>query len=279
MENAQRAFQYFTSIGYSPVQAAAIVGNLMQESGPNLDVNATGDAGTAFGIAQWRHDRVAGLQQFAAQRGTDWRDFDTQLAYVDHELRTTENRAGNALRGSQNLDQAVAAMIGYERPQGWTLANPQAGHGWDNRMAYATQLAGGVPGAATGAPMDLAQMAQGGARPTGAAPATPAAEPRPTPIADAIQSVGNALTAPKEAAPEPQQAKQPQMAAQMLGQMPEFVAPTAEELSTAPAPLENGLIRGFGAPPAGAMAPVDPLRPMFGAARNAPLRGGTKIRA
>jgi Phage tail lysozyme len=44
----------FNGLGWKPHQAAAIVGGLMQESGASLDPNATGDKGTAHGIAQVR---------------------------------------------------------------------------------------------------------------------------------------------------------------------------------------------------------------------------------
>ena len=51
--NADAAYRYFLSRGWTPAQAAGIVGNLQQESGPGLDPTIAGDGGNAFGIAQW----------------------------------------------------------------------------------------------------------------------------------------------------------------------------------------------------------------------------------
>lgn len=58
--NARAAMDYFISQGWTPEQAAGIVGNLQQESGPNLDPNIHNSAGGnlgAYGLAQWRGDR------------------------------------------------------------------------------------------------------------------------------------------------------------------------------------------------------------------------------
>lgn len=139
MSNADYAFKWLVDRGYAPHQAAAIVGNLTQESNVRPD-GVVGDNGTAFGIAQWRGPRFAGLQQFAQQNGTDWRNLDTQLGYLDHELKTTERGAGDALRSAPDVRSATRAVIGYERPQGWTADNPEAGHGWGNRFGVAQAL-------------------------------------------------------------------------------------------------------------------------------------------
>lgn len=192
---AQQAVAYYVARGYTPVQAAGIVGNLMQESGPNLDLNAVGDNGTAFGIAQWRGDRLTNLQRFAASNGSDWRDFNTQLAFVDHELNTTERRAGDALRNASTVDDATAAMIGFERPQGWTTNNPRGGHGWNNRLRFASGLAGqGDPMAytASGQPTAAAGAIDGT---FGAPTARPDAPPPPAGSQRLFRSVGDAIAA------------------------------------------------------------------------------------
>jgi len=138
--NVARALQLLTELGYSPIQAAGIVGNLIQESGPSLDTDIAGDQGTSHGIAQWRGDRFRALQQYAGNG--DWRDLDTQIRFLDHELRTRETSAYGALQNAQNVDEATAAFIGFERPQGWTRDNPRGGHGYSRRLANAAQLAG-----------------------------------------------------------------------------------------------------------------------------------------
>jgi hypothetical protein len=144
---AQAALAYFRSRGYSDVGAAAIVGNLVQESG--LDPTKVHDNGTGLGMAGWRDPpgtsggRRSQLRAFAAAQGKPDDDFMTQLAFLDHELNTSEKGVGDALRSASDVTAANAAMISFERPQGWTKDNPQAGHGWANRLANAQRLLGG----------------------------------------------------------------------------------------------------------------------------------------
>lgn len=142
---AQLARDFFIELGYKPWQAAGIVGNLMQESGPGLDTGAVGDKGTAFGIAQWRGKRKKALDKFAADNEANPNDFETQLRFVDYELKNHETGAYEALQASTDVPSATAAMIGYERPRGWTPKNPSGGHGWDARLENALALAGPTP--------------------------------------------------------------------------------------------------------------------------------------
>jgi hypothetical protein len=146
----QSAMQFFESRGYTKAQAAGIVGNLIAESGMDPGARAPGDARDktdSVGIAQWNMERRKALQEFAAKRGKPAGDFETQLAFIDHELRTSERGAGDRLRGARNADEAAAAFIGYERPKGWTPENPRGGMHWDRRAGNARRLAGGEPGA------------------------------------------------------------------------------------------------------------------------------------
>lgn len=156
MDNAQLAMQYFQSQGWTPAQAAAIVGNLQQESYSRLDPNALrkNDAGPgnhSMGIAQWNRERLSALQDFARQKGKPWNDFQTQLEFVQSELTGNESRVGKALKGAGDINAATAAFVGYERPQGWTPDNPTGAHGWENRLANANALYGsGAPAYSAG---------------------------------------------------------------------------------------------------------------------------------
>lgn len=147
MDNATYAFNWLVQNGYKPHQAAGVVGNLVQESkvNPSLGDENAGDNGTARGIAQWRGARLAGLYDFAKQGGLQAGDLSTQLAYLQHELQNSERSAGGALSAAPDVISATRAMIGYERPQGWTTFAPEMGHGWSNRLAAAQKLAGAAP--------------------------------------------------------------------------------------------------------------------------------------
>lgn len=175
--NAERMVAYLVEKhGKSRVQAGGIVGRLIQES--SLNVDAVGDNGTAFGLAQWRGDRLTGLKRFG---GANWKDPFVQLDYLVHEMGTTERTAGDMLARARTVDEAAAAMMTFERPAGWTAANPRGGHGWDNTLAHAMRLAGtaaeppgpvaqGTPAAlrAPGvSPVTVKAGAGGGFRPTG----------------------------------------------------------------------------------------------------------------
>lgn len=197
MSNADYAFNWLVNRGYAPHQAAGIVGNLTQESNVQPS-GVVGDHGTAFGIAQWRGPRLAGLQQFAKQNGQDWQSLDAQLGYLDHELKTTEKGAGDALRASPDVRAATRAVIGFERPQGYTAENPEAGHGWANRYGVAQTFVNAGAGQSAAPPQSTPQQA---AIP-GGAPYSP-----PTPqMAAPDDTMGSALAL---LAPEPGSVSEP----------------------------------------------------------------------
>jgi hypothetical protein len=166
---ASQAFQWLVGKGYTPAQAAGIVGNLQHESGFNT--RATHDQGTGFGIAGWRdptpgQGRWTGLKNFAAQNRSDPASLETQLGYLDWELKNKEHRARDALAKAQTPQQAAAAFLHFERPQGYDPNNPLASHGAANRVglaqkAFATEGAG-LPAGTQNAPAgNVGQMAAG----------------------------------------------------------------------------------------------------------------------
>src|SRR5581483_10908211 len=76
---AAAAHQFFVGKGYTPEQAAGIVGNLVHESGMNP--SAVGDAGTSGGLAQFHNERLTALKAYAASAGKPATDFQTQLEF------------------------------------------------------------------------------------------------------------------------------------------------------------------------------------------------------
>ncbi|MCL4712156.1 MAG: hypothetical protein KJZ73_13015 [Pseudorhodoplanes sp.] len=136
----QSAYQFFLGKGYSPAQAAGIVGNLMHESG--LKPDQSHDGGSGIGIAGWRLDRRAALQRFATERGKPVTDLQTQLEFVDYELRSSETTAMAALREAKTPSEAAAAFIHFERPAGYTPSGDLRGaHGYGNRVTLAEHVA------------------------------------------------------------------------------------------------------------------------------------------
>lgn len=165
-DRARQAMAYFRSRGLSQHAAAGIVGNLMAESRLNTSARNKGDGRDgrdSIGIGQWNGDRARALHSFAQNAGKAATDFETQLAFVLHELDGSEKSAGQRLRSARTVEEATAAMIGYERPAGWSDANPRGGHNWSGRLSFANQFAG-APAQST-APSSIS--VSGGGRPTG----------------------------------------------------------------------------------------------------------------
>jgi len=112
------AMNYLTKQGWTKEQAAGIIGNLQVESGINLKINALGDNGRAYGIAQWHPDRQ---NKFSQLYNKDIREsnFKEQLAFLNWELNNSEKRAGNIIRGATSAADAAALFdIHYERSSG-----------------------------------------------------------------------------------------------------------------------------------------------------------------
>lgn len=138
-DRMKQAMDYMMSKGWSQTAAAGIVGNLVGES--NMNPNAIGDNGNAFGLAQW-NDRGPAMKAFLANQGKAWNDFFGQLDFVDHELRTSESRAGGQL--SLAKDAAAASDIFmrlYERPAQWAMA--ESGGKRAGAAVQAFNMAGG----------------------------------------------------------------------------------------------------------------------------------------
>lgn len=202
-DNAAYARDWLTKKGYAPYQAAAMAGHIVQESGVRPD--AVGDNGTAYGIAQWRGPRQAALYDYAKSTGQDVRNLDTQLGFLDRELNTTEKTAGDALRASTDIRGATRAGMMFERPQGYTAANPEAGHGWANRFGEAQRLFGGPV---------MADAAPAQAAPSGATFGPAAVQPvPPTMLAAAFapQQIGDEFAKRQAAAVADQQARKRQL--------------------------------------------------------------------
>lgn len=138
---ANEAMEFLQGKGWSRQAASGIVGNLIQESA-SLNPEQSHDGGTGIGIAGWRLGRRAALERFAAARGQFATDFRTQLEFLDSELRGEQGdagaaKAGQLLQGAQTPEEAAAAFMHFERPAGYTEANPRSGHGWENRRRNA----------------------------------------------------------------------------------------------------------------------------------------------
>lgn len=116
----------FTTMGYSREAAAGVVGNLYHESAHTLDPNIIqgGGSGPAAGIAQWENyntksARWADLDRFAKANNSQWNNLNTQLSFIDAELKGATGTEGttsailedyggyNAFKALSSVDDAT----------------------------------------------------------------------------------------------------------------------------------------------------------------------------
>ena len=112
--NEQTAYDYFVGKGLTHIQAAAIVGNLMQESG--VSPTSVQPGGPGRGIAQWSvgarwnvstKDNVA---WYASTNGGSETSLATQLAFIWYELETFSHYGLAALRAASTISAATIAF-------------------------------------------------------------------------------------------------------------------------------------------------------------------------
>jgi hypothetical protein len=137
-KGAAGAMAFFQSRGWSAAQSAGLAANIQAESGFNA--GAVGDYGHAYGIAQWHPDRQAAFERWAG-RSIKGSSYESQLAFMDYELKHGEAFAGWQLR--QAKDPAAAAGIVsrlYERPAASDAEAASRG-----ALAQSISVAGGAP--------------------------------------------------------------------------------------------------------------------------------------
>lgn len=148
----REAYEYFTNKrGMSKIQALAIIGNLMAESGLKDDIY--GDNRTSYGIQQWHNERMDKLFKHAKKKGHSTPTFKDQLEFLADEyegktgysnfLYTRKGKGGPGyynysrqdFMNADNLKDAVVAWNqGAGRPHKSVIRN-------DDRYNYAMEVA------------------------------------------------------------------------------------------------------------------------------------------
>ena len=148
----REAYEYFTNKrGMSKIQALAIIGNLMAESGLKDDIY--GDNRTSYGIQQWHNERMDKLFKHAKKKGHSTPTFKDQLEFLADEyegktgysnfLYTRKGKEGPGyynysrqdFMNADNLKDAVVAWNqGAGRPHNSVIRN-------DDRYNYAMEVA------------------------------------------------------------------------------------------------------------------------------------------
>lgn len=130
--NAAAAYDFFVGKGLQGFQAAAIVGNLQQESRLNPHAVSPPDpTQPSRGIAQWQPAGWDKLLAYASASGRDPWALDTQLEFIWYQLETEPYLGLNELRSALTIEAAVVVFQNkFERPKA-SLAATQ------NRISYA----------------------------------------------------------------------------------------------------------------------------------------------
>lgn len=121
-------YQGLMARGFNAAQAAALVGNMQQES--NFSTGALNPGEGAFGLIQWRNERRDNLNAFAAAQGKSPTDLGTQLDFIKHEMTGAEAGNSRAFLTATDVASANHALHQYIRygdnTEGTRLANAQA---------------------------------------------------------------------------------------------------------------------------------------------------------
>jgi hypothetical protein len=129
-DNNERAFNYFLTSeggGFTPAQAAGMIGNFCVESFANLrggEISPTQEAlngDGSFGIAQWypggAENRLAQLKNFAANNNLPYNSLYAQLTFTTHELYTKSYFGLRELKASRTPAEASKTFeLRFERP-------------------------------------------------------------------------------------------------------------------------------------------------------------------
>lgn len=109
----QALYSGLVNRGFSDVQAAALLGNMEQES--SFRTKAYNANEGAAGMIQWRLERLDNLKMFAKAKGTDWHDADTQMDFIVWEMKHTESAAGERFLKATTISEANNALKAYIR--------------------------------------------------------------------------------------------------------------------------------------------------------------------
>jgi hypothetical protein len=135
--NEHAAFEFFVGKGLKHFQAAAIVGNLIQESGVSPTIKQFG-GGPGRGIAQWSaggrwdHDAGDNVAWYAARHGQSEWALNTQLEFIWYELETFSGYGLSALKSSTTIGHAT--VVFQDRFEGCGACDES------NRIKYAEQV-------------------------------------------------------------------------------------------------------------------------------------------
>lgn len=113
-DNVGNTYNFLVSKGLKSQEAAAIVGNLQQESGQKIDPRALNASSGAYGIAQWfdeRKDNLLAKPYYQEGAEDKSKELQVQLDFLWEELQGSENASLTALQSATTTDVGELAII------------------------------------------------------------------------------------------------------------------------------------------------------------------------
>lgn len=154
-------YSFLIDKGASRNEALMLTGAAASESGFNYKV--THDNDTGYGLFGHRLDRLTAMRKFAGSDTPDWKQ---QASFALTELRSRPE--SKLVAEAKSPEDLTVAQMHFEQPQGYTRADPRAGHNFTGRFNTLSRFNSSFG----------QQAAQASAPTAPTAPAVPKPEPR-----------------------------------------------------------------------------------------------------
>ena len=119
-DTTEKTWNFLRTAGYTPIQTAAVMGNIWAESHFDPSIIEHGN-GIGFGLCQWSYGRRTNLENFAASQGKPASDLEIQLRFLQSELNEAAfcgyTSYYNSWKNSTDINEATKGFcLGWERP-------------------------------------------------------------------------------------------------------------------------------------------------------------------
>lgn len=124
----EKVWYTLKSYGFSDYAVAGVMGNIKAESGFRTGAVEAGNNNEGNGLCQWSYGRKTQLKSYAASKGVEWTDADTQIEFMITEIMRTgpakgyaktqwNNSSYNAWKNASSASEAAEIFCKeFERP-------------------------------------------------------------------------------------------------------------------------------------------------------------------
>jgi hypothetical protein len=127
--NKTSVYKNLRKLGYSKAGAAGIMANIKYESSYNPRAG-----GVCYGLVQWTGSRKSNLRRYCARKGYSTSSVKGQVAFLDHELKTSYRGLYRSLKSAKSAYKAgYRFCYDFERPAARSAQSSRRG-------SYASRL-------------------------------------------------------------------------------------------------------------------------------------------